>query len=87
MWLYIYFYLLCPLTNYPIVFNLDGNDDNQAGDCKNTYEEKAICFPNETMEECSVIVEKESDGTIESSREACNNYKGDNIYWLLNNIS
>ena len=76
----VFFYLLCLLTNCQIVFELDGNDNNQAGDCKTTYEEKAICFLNETMEECSVIVEKESDGTIEYVRETCNNFKGDTIY-------
>ena len=80
MLIHLYFNLLCLLTNLPIVFNLDGNDDNQVVDCKTTYEEKAICLLNETMEECLVIVERESDGTIEYVREACNNFKGDIIY-------
>ena len=48
-------------------------------DCKTTYEEKGVCLVNKTMEDCYVIVEKENEGTIEQSREACNDYKGDNI--------
>ena len=54
---------------------------NEVGgdDCKTTYEEKAICLVNKTMEECYVVFEKENEGTIEQSKKACNNYKGNNI--------